>query len=446
MHRHPARASGLRGVLVFTACSVACSVTCSVAGSVAGSVDGPLTDSAASVTTQGPATLTWGDVAAAIDRHPLYRAALSTVAAADGEAAEARAYPNPEVGLGLGSGQALEGAESRRVWEVEVTLPLLSPLARRGGAQAAAAERTAVAWEARARRQEAFAQLRGLFLSLAHGQERLRVLAQSQQQVAHLAEVARLRVRHGEARPLEAQQFEIELARIEIEQDAATLHHAAGLETLSAWLGGGLPPEVRLEADLADPPQVPALAEALTVARERQPELQAAASRVRSAGHRLAAERWARWPDVSASGFYERELDAESRGARLALAVPLWNWNGGAVARARAQQEEARWLRELTERQLEAEVREAHAETSAALARERRYRLEILPKAAAAAAALEQMYQVGEADVLETLAAEREATEIAAQLWDARLELQLAALRLSTLMGGFADDDNAQRQ
>jgi len=438
MHGYGAQVLGLRYMSALTTFAL----TIVAPGLLAVACAGAQAPGQASPEVPTPATLTWGEIAEAIDRHPSLGAARSAVAAAKADVSAARAYPNPEVGLGLGTAEALEGEHRRGIWEIEISVPVLSPLAYRAGVKAAEAARQAVAHEAQVRRLDASAQLRALFLSLAHGQEQLRVLTQSLRQMERLAEVARLRVQHGEARPLEVQQFEIELARIELEVDEASGRQMANLQTLNDWLGGRLPADVHIEADLGALPLLPTLEVALATAERRHPELQATALRVESAAYQLRAEQWTRWPEISAGGFYERELDARSYGARVTLALPLWNWNGGGVARARAQQEEARWLRELAGRELAGAVRAVHAEAAAALSRTQRYQQEILPKAAATAAALERMYQIGEADVLAVLAAGREANSIEAQLWDANLQAHLAALRLVTLMGGEDHDED----
>jgi outer membrane protein TolC len=384
--------------------------------------------------------LRWEDVAGAIEQHPVIGAAASAVAAAEGALALTEAYPNPELGMRLGNGEAIDGDERCRIWGLELTVPIPSPWVYRSDVAVAAAERDAVQFEAADRRLEVVVQLKSLFWRIAHGQQRLVALAESRAQLERLVEIAQLRVAQGEARPMEAARLAIKLEQLDLEIRDVARSHALQRQTLNIWLGSRLPDDFVVQADLAGAFVLPTLAVAVERAASRHPQLMAVARRVQASAQRRRSEQGRRFPELSLTGFYERELDARSYGGALELTLPLWNWNSGGISQARAREREAGYSYELALRELEAAVREAHGEVTLALQKAESYRDVTLPKATETAAALERMYQVGEVAVLDVLDARRDVIEIESALLETYLDSQLAFLVLTTLMGGDGDD------
>ena len=384
--------------------------------------------------------LTWQDIELAARSHPALLAASSEVEEAAGAVAASRQYPNPVLSLGFGRAEALESPEEDRVWELELSLPLLPLGAYRGAVRAAAAERSAAAHGAAGVRLEVLRALKELFLRVAHDQERLEALEASAAQLKALVDVARLRVGMGEARPMELSRMEIEAARVDLE--VAQAHEAARArrEVLNLWLGSTMPADFRVQADLADLPVLPPLDEAVAAAVSTHPDVGSAEQLLLAATARLVAERWERFPAIEIGGFYEKELDSRRFGGALQVTLPLWNWNSGRIAKAKAAETTARHRRDVRLREIEAAAQESHAAAVSAYARARGFRDVILPRAVEVAAAMEKMYQVGEVDVMNVLDARRGLIEIESELLGAYLESQLVYLQLAALMGDSEND------
>jgi cobalt-zinc-cadmium efflux system outer membrane protein len=379
--------------------------------------------------------LRWEDVEAALGRHPALRVAAMETAEAEGAVGEARRLPNPTVELGIGRAEGLEEPAEADVWEIAVAQPLPWPGGRGSRIAAAEAEWEAARVDAEAARLEVERAMAETFWTIVHDQERLAMLESSLGRLDELVEVARVRVDLGEARPMERDRLEIERARLGSELTEARARADVRRKILRLRLALEAPEGFRAAGDLGALPALPPVEEAVATALARHPGVAADAARARAAAARLRAERAARFPELAVGAYREEELDARTWGGTLEVTLPLWNRNGGAIARERsaARAAELRRVHRITE--LEAAVREVHAEASSAYERVRTLRDVVRPKALATTAAVERMYQVGEIDVMNVLDARRGRIEIESQLLQATLNSRVAALRLFALTG-----------
>lgn len=394
--------------------------------------------------TESPASeariVTWEDVLRAARGHPTLLAASSEVDEASGAVRASRQYPNPVLGFAVGRAEAMEGNEEEGIWDLDLTVPLLSLGVYRGETKAATAERDAAGHDFERVRLEVLGGLREMFLRVAHDQDRLSALEASCAQLGALVEVAGKRVDMGEARPMELSRIEIEAARMELELSEARETARARRRVFSLWLGSGLPEDFVVEAEMSDLPTLPSVDEAVAAAIRMNPEVASSDDRLKAASARLGAERGARFPTVELGGFYEKEIDSRNYGASLELSVPIWNWNSGRIARARAAEATARHRQSAARARVEGAVRGSHAAAVSAYARAQGFRETILPKATEVAGSMEKMYQVGAVDVMNVLDARRELIETESDLLEAYLNSQLAYLRLATLMGDYGDE------
>ncbi len=384
--------------------------------------------------------LRWEDVERVVDDHPALLAAAGRLDQASAEEAASRKYPNPALGANTGRAEALEGLEEGRIWELELNLPLILPGAYRGTVAAAEAEREAVALEAAALRLEVLRRLKSLFWRLVCDQQRFEAYERTRDQVNRLVEIAGIRVEMGEARTMELRRLEIELARLDVDRREAAEMTRMRRRLLDLWLGSTLPADFSVAADLARLPELPPLEQAVTQAYRQHPDLQASLQRIRAAASHLRVERNARVPEVRIGGFFGRELDSRNYGAALEFSVPLWNWNSAGIARARAAESTARHLHDLRGLELEAALQESHASATVAFERARSLRDRILPGSLEVTEALERMYRIGEADLIDVLDARRGQIEVEFEVLEAYLDSQLAYLELATLMGECSNE------
>lgn len=373
----------------------------------------------------------WEDLVALLPSLPSDRESASLVAEADGAAAQARQLPNPTVEGTLA--HADEPGDEGLEWGASVSVPL-GWLARRGPAVDAA---DASVEEARhlykVRRLERLDELRELFYGLVHDQEHVASVEAEVEGARELTRLVQLRVKQGDARPIEALQAETELARDEneLERTRADLEGRRDrLRLLIPELGDD---PVRAIADLETAPP-PDLSEALVRLRGASPSIRAAAARVRAAEAELSAQRRERIPDVAVGVFTDRELDKRATGGTIELTLPLLSWNGGGVRRAESTLAAAEAARETA-------LREAAASFAGArrgCERERRiaarYGEEIVPRAEQALAMLEKTFRVGEATLPDVFDARRVAGQVRREALESRLSAKLACERVAALL------------
>ena len=101
----------------------------------------------------------------------------------------------------MGNSRAVEGSEQRFIWDLDLTIPLDWPSKYSHRSRAARYGVEAARFDLQAAGLEAHLELRGLYLALAHDQDTLETLKESEEQLVKLTETVRLRVDHGEARP-----------------------------------------------------------------------------------------------------------------------------------------------------------------------------------------------------------------------------------------------------
>jgi outer membrane protein, heavy metal efflux system len=377
----------------------------------------------------------WQDIEALLGAHPSLLALQDDVAAAKAGIRLSRQYPNPEVGGSYGRGAALEGDESDIVWGVEVGIPILSPGVYVNETRAAKANFQAEKNQAELTRRGVVHEARFMFYRAAVAQELAVSFARSRNQVKRTANVARLRVDHGEAPPMELTRLEIELEKAEVGLAAAQTNLAGTLRALDLWLGGKLPAGYRVQAEWANLPALPPIDALVAEAQRNHPALLAAGHRVQAAAAELGAERNRLFPELNLGAFYDKELDAEAYGGLLSLEFPLWNWNRGGTKTAKARLSSANHQKTLAQRNLLQAIYEAHAQATLAIETARRYRDAILPKAREVADSGERRYQIGEIAVMDLLDARRNLVEIETEMQDAFLEGWRSYLNLLSMIG-----------
>jgi cobalt-zinc-cadmium efflux system outer membrane protein len=379
--------------------------------------------------------VTWPELVAAIDRHPRLAAGRARVGAARGEVTAAGAAPNPTLEANAGRGVSRNGGPARLEWGLALTLPLGWIAQRAARVDAAEAEVDVALAEVELLRRDLLLELGTLFWSLAYEQARVAMHEALANETAVLVQTIAKRVEKGEARPIEATRVGIELELVGSGLDAARTALAARRAQLAVWLGLPAGREVEAVADLHQLPVAPDREAALARATNGHPRLTAAQARARARGAELRAEKLSRVPAFAVAGFVAAELDRTAYGGGIVLDLPLWNWSAGRVAQAEARrlasdgEDAAAWL------EVELAVIDAQAACVASVATATRFDRQVVPRSAAAAAALERTYELGEASLLEVVDARRTLLEARRTLLGALSQAQIDCSRLGALVG-----------
>lgn len=379
--------------------------------------------------------MTWPDILRLVDQHPLVSAGKFQIDAARGGVNAAGAVPNPNLNADLGRGFSRTGGADRIEWGLGLTVPL-GWIAQRGSrVSAAEAEVDVAVAEVKALRRDVLLQLQTLFWNLVYEQARGASLEELEAQTAALVRTVNKRVEKGEVRPVEAIRVEIELEKVASEVEAARTSLVSRQAQLALWLGVTGGKTLVGVADLSALPFAIGLVNALGKLRATHPALMAARARVRSLEAEVDAEKMARVPAFSITGFTTYELDRRAYGGGLSVDLPLWNWNSGRIAQAQARVAAGQKRAEAEALDLASTVIEVQAACRASVQTATRLGTKVVPRAETAASTMEKTYHLGELSLLELIDARRTLLDARRLYLNALSRAQIDCSRLETLVG-----------
>jgi cobalt-zinc-cadmium efflux system outer membrane protein len=408
-------------LIVLSATSLALLLAANVPTAVAGGV---------------PRLIKWADVEKLIVEHPSLRIARERVRVAEGDLGITRQYSNPELGIRMGKASEYGGPVSKFVWDLELTIPVEWPGKYIYRSRAADEGIKAAVLDLGAERLAVYRDIRALYEAIGYDQETRRTLSGSEEQLARLTAMVRVRVAKGDARPADLARIEAELEELQIEVSRNESEARTRRARLSLWLGDGLPTDYSVEPVLERIPSESELAALLDRSPDDHPAVRAAVARKKQAAASVSAEKHAAAPDLSAGAYYGEDFDSHGFGGLLSLSLPLWNWNLGGISRARAEENAADSQVDLARRRVKEAVIEMAAKARGAFDAVCRYRSEILPRAQRALDDTEALYKAGEIGLTEVLDAKRALLRMQGGYNAVRFELLNAMLDLNVLTGG----------
>ncbi|HOU53611.1 MAG TPA: TolC family protein [Myxococcota bacterium] len=386
-----------------------------------------------------PLPLRWADVMRRVDALPRVQEVLLRSRAAQAGLDAAGQVPNPEVEARLGWGMPRGSGTSGLEWGVALTIPF-DWIGPRG------AEMRAARWEADASRldtitarREVLGRLMRLFWEIAHDQQLVQTLRETEAQVERLAGLIRLRVEKGESRPTELPRIETELERVRLDLERALADLRADRAALEAVLGLSEGAIQAVEADGAAFPEPLSREETIARVAGVHPRLAAALARVRAREAVVAAERARRIPGFSLGGHFDRELDKGAAGGVLQVRLPVWNWNTGAIRRAEAEHAAEERAAESAARDLLAEAGRAWERCVQIRGAAQRFDEEILPRVEAASRAVERGFELGEVSLIDVLDARRVLLDARKERIEAGLRARVECAALAVLTGEIDD-------
>lgn len=296
---------------------------------------------------------------------PRLAVSAAEVRAAEGNAAQASARPNPTLDLQV---ENIGGERPYRDFSgSETTLSVQQPLELGGKRAARASAAQADLAAARARRAQAdldFAYDLALAYAAAEASELRRQIAADAVDLARSdARAARLLVDNGKEAELRAMQAQAALAGAQAELSMAQAETNTALARLSV-LAGTPEPYAKVTGGLLDHAATPN-PRAIDAA---SPAVAAARADLAAANRRIDVERSRRVPDLAVSvGVRRLELDnATAAVVGLSAPLPLFDRNRGAVAAATANAQAAQARLSMAQAEFSAERQGASGQASAA--------------------------------------------------------------------------------
>lgn len=255
--------------------------------------------------------------------------------------------------------------------------------------------------------------------------------------------VLQIRVREGDAPPLEESLLRVEIDRLRSRRAMLEgRRRAAELQLLTVV---GLPADERipLADSYGEGASVPAVDDAVRLALQRRPDLRAADLNIAAAEAGLRLANAQALPEITVFGGYARGrggfadtpvgplVDEDQLiNAGVGITLPIFNRNQGAKAEAAAGIEQAKRLRELTELQIRMEVESAVARYRAAEAAIEVFRQGVIERSAQNVRTMRAAYEAGAFTISEFLAERRRFVDAQRELTEAMTERAIALIDL----------------
>ena len=374
----------------------------------------------------------------ALRANPTLRAAGSEVAAQEGALAQAGALPNPELEL-LREG---EGSSSRTT-TATLNIPIELGGKRAARVEAARQEGALAAIALEAERDKVRADAAAAFHDVVAAQERERMARELVALAGRALAAAGKRVEAGTLSPVEETRARVAQgsARVEALQAGRDLE-GARIRLAALWGGDARQLSIHAPQAAALPPAPPL--DQLLAQLDRSPAMRHARAQVGQREALARLERARRTPDVNVIVGAQREGPDTRNRAVLGLSVPLplFNRNDGAVLDALRRVDKARDQQDAEGVRLRAELAQAHARLTAALAECALISTEILPGAEDAERSANRGFELGKFGLIDVLDAQRVLAQSKNHYLNAVAESHRAAADIARLLGHAAVQEN----
>lgn len=368
-------------------------------------------------------------VARALAASPRVRAANALPAQAAAEYQVRRVVPNPTVRF-----QQEDAAGTRdRFLLFDQELPLSGRRGLLGQASAFAVE--AATAQARSEADLVRRDVRIAYADLAAAGARERVLTDGLSALDAVIERLRAREQAGEGSAFDRLRAERERVDFADDRRATQAAITAARAQLAALFGESDGGKTLTATDEPGRPAIlPPLTEAIQLARTRRPVLKAADADVQRFSFERSAAARLGWPQPTLSGGWKQTTENARSHSGYALgigvALPLFSRGAAETAVATAGLTGAEAMRDVLAREIEAEVRAAHAHAEAASERARSYETEALARSRELIQIATLAYDEGEIGILELLDAHRTRLEAEVRALTLKTDARLAAVAL----------------
>ena len=248
---------------------------------------------------------------------------------------------------------------------------------------------------------------------------------------------AEIKFKAGEVAALETNLASVELGKAKRDLLQAAREERAAILSLQALLGlrpdgaftirGELPTEV---------PPVPAKEDLKQLAVSRRPDIKAASADVDSTTTAMKVAGRSAFPNVTVSGFIEKDERANITGLAISVPLPLFNRNQAERKEARARSEQANIRQSGLEKTIDRELEEAHASLATAAEELGLFRKEILDKALENLDLMNLSYKEGKIGFFEVRLAQKDTLDAQLAYLDAQFRTQVALNALEKATGG----------
>lgn len=383
----------------------------------------------------GP-TLTLDDLLRlGLSANPAVLAARDQVAAAQGMAEAARAFPNPEISGQSGRGQEREVPDphSGAVYSIALNQPLEYPMVRTPRIEAADASLRAADAARQSFENDTAAAIKLAYYDLLRRQAEATAAQEDLQLTQQIRDNIALRHGTGESPKFDLITAETELLNSRKNRDMAVLRVQQARASLRQAVGKPIPEEAQVTGELPSKVSLPPLATLQEELGARNPELQRTEAESRAAESRVDLEKAQRLPKISLLAQHDVDPTLSSSRVGMAVTIPIWDRRSGQVMQAQAELSRVRNLLDSQRLTLSESLAAAYGRFQIANSQVAMLENELLAQAAAARKIAEAAYRYGERGILDWLNAQRTYRAARNELITARYDLAAVTVEIDRI-------------
>jgi len=368
------------------------------------------------------------------DFHPLLRASIAQIEAAQAGLTTARAYPNPFA-------SAISGAQTIRVpgnvngfsQFFTFTQPLeLGPL-RPTRLQLAQRNRESYEIRLAGTRIGVLSSVRRAFYLVLRRRAEIDILQESLRLVEQFRNRIQVRVDVGEAGRLELIRADSELITARSAANSAQLQYISALAQFRTTVGSTLEPDTEIDGKLDETVALPPLETLREQALAQHPAMAFVRAEIKRLEANVSYEVALRRPQPQFVAEIERPPDSPSYRFGVSIPINLWNRREGPIAEAAAQVRVAAALARNRELEFVSALEAAYARYNLANQQLSAFEQGLLRETNEAVRAAEVAYRLGERGILEVLDSQRVLRTVRLDFLNTQYDRQSALVDLDEL-------------
>jgi cobalt-zinc-cadmium efflux system outer membrane protein len=371
----------------------------------------------------------------ALSDNPLILAWDAKVKAGEGGVEAAKAFPNPAIGGAFG--RIIRFNPGKNEGAVELSQPLEWPSKRKYRREAAEMDLKSLHYEWDASRLNLVYEVKSSFYDLLLAQKGLEVARDNERWSQTLLSSAKIRVDVGEAPEYERIKAQVEVARARNEVKKAETRVSLAKGALNTLMGRPASSRLEIAGDLESAPKKMELEALLQKALQEHPSIRQQDFLVQKQKRLLDLARSSRYPDVTVSGFYEREPDKEVAGAGLSVPLPIWYQQKGEIQTALAEKARAEAEFLSLQNDIRRSVTEAYQNYLISADLVGVFTQQLLKQAEESRRIAEISYREGASGILDLIEAQRTARQTFLDFQQALFDLKAAEAALERATGGW---------
>jgi len=253
-----------------------------------------------------------------------------------------------------------------------------------------------------------------------------------------LLNFTKIKFQAGEVSGLEVNLAEVELSKAKVELLSTEREYRESILTLQMAMGAKPSPDFKVEGELA--PGIPSIKDKEDIkklALIQRPDLKASSFEMERSQSALKLTKREAVPNITLSGFYDRDEQRNTVGLALSIPLPLFDRKQAERREAKVRLEQARIRLSGLERAIDKEIEEAYTNLTLAIEEISLFKEEIMNRAMENLELMGLAFKEGKISFFDVRLAQRDTIETQFAYIDSQLKTHLAINAMGRVIGGY---------